>query len=293
MKYRFVLGIGRSGTTLLGRIVAFSATPMRFASEPFHGLKVHASPERPDTNCVLPGEADRVTFLRDSIVRLGEGLEGFRADRLMKVERDDAGADVLLIKEVHSLLAFPEIVRGLDHRTAVITRDTTRVLDSYLIRYKAGNDKYLVGEHSYLARYLGGRDAAPNPLLDAALSGVSRGVKAYLKRPKWLTSVPMRAACTMEVIRHFLTAWAGSDDAVIHVPYEELCLDPIGGMKGIYDFFDLAGNEETVRRIRETTSGESTEYYATDKDSRKVLTQDYRMLKERQVAALHRMVGRG
>jgi hypothetical protein len=278
MKYRFVLGIGRSGTTLLGRIAGSAATPMRFISEPFHGLKVQVSPERLDTNCALPGEAARIAFLRDAILGLGENLDGIRDDRRVKIERDDAGADVLLIKEVHSLLAFPEIVRGMNHRTVVITRDTARVLDSYLVRYKGGNDKYLVQEHAYLAQYLGGHGVSLVPLLDKALREVPGSVKSYLRRPRWMTSVSLRTASTMEVIRHFLAAWAKADESVIRVVYEDLCVDPPGEMKEIYDFLGLESTDESVRKVSQMTTGNSTEYYATDKDSRKVLAQDYRVL---------------
>lgn len=290
MKFRFVLGIGRSGTTMLGRIVAFSGSPMRFLSEPFYGLKEQASPERIDTSSVMPDEAERVGFLRDRIVRLGETLDLFRDDRRFKIERDDAGAEALLVKEVHALLAFPEIVRPLEHRTVVITRDTARALDSYVSRIDQKRRRYLFDEGEYLAACVRGRRPA-HPLVARALETAPQNVRRYLARPRWTTSALFRRVATMVVIRDFLRAWAESDPNVLHVRFEDLCLDPVGNGKRVFDALGLAFDDKTVAAITEMTSGSSDAYYATDKDSRKVLAQPFKALSPGRVAAVRRFAG--
>ena len=38
MRYRFAFGLGRSGTTLLGRLLALTSSPARFVSELCPGI---------------------------------------------------------------------------------------------------------------------------------------------------------------------------------------------------------------------------------------------------------------
>jgi hypothetical protein len=276
----FILGIGRSGTTLLGRLVALSPTPMRFISEPITCLKEPISPDRVDVNFISPAEQERVAKIRGILLRMEKEVEMFKSQMLARIERDDPVGRYLLIKEVHALLAFPQILKDLDCRVAVITRDTSRVLDSYLL--VEGNFKYLVEEYKFLKEYVAGRIAQRSPVIDAALEKVSPAVVRYLRRPTWITSRLRRTACTMEVIRHFLLAWAEQDDRVVAVQYKDVCLEPVSEMQRVLAFLGLACDARAESQILKMTSGESTEYYATDKDSRKVLTQAYRKLMPRE-----------
>lgn len=281
MRPILVLGIGRSGTTLLGRLVALSPTPMRFISEPITCLKEPISPDRVDVNFISPTEQERVAKIREILLSMEKEVEMFKSEMHTRIERDDPDGRYLLIKEVHALLAFPQILKDLDCRVAVITRDTSRVLDSYL--FLEDNFKYLVEEYRFLKEYVAGRTSQQSSVIDVALERVSSAVVCYLKRPTWVTSRLRRIACTMEVIRHFLLAWAEQDERVVAVRYEDVCLEPVSEMQRVFAFLGLACDAQAKGRILKMTSGESTEYYATNKNSRKVLNQAYRKLVPREL----------
>lgn len=276
MKHAFVLGIGRSGTTLLGRLTALSPTPMRFISEAITCLDEPISPDKVDTNFIGPTDRERITKVRETFPCMEKQLNIFKPKMRSMIERDDPDAQYLLIKEVHALLAFPQILADVDCRVVVITRETSRVLDSYLVL--KDNFRYLVEEYRFLADYASGRIAEQFPLLDAALKRVSPAVVRYLKRPTWMTTRLRRIACTMEVIRHFLLAWAEQDERVIAVQHDELSLEPVAAMERVFAHLDLDYDGQAENQILQMTTGESIEYYATDKNSRMILTQPYRIL---------------
>ena len=278
MRHAFVLGIGRSGTTLLGRLTALSPTPMRFISEAFTCLSDTISPDKSDTSYVSPSDQERIRKVQNTLPNMECGFEIFKPKMRDRIERDDSDAECMLVKEVHALLAFPQILANSDCRVVVITRETSRVLDSYL--QVKGNYIYLVDEHRFLAAYVSGRIAEREPIIDAALERVSPSVVRYLKRPKWMTSRLRRIVCTMEVMRHFLLAWAEQDERVMAVQYEELCKEPVAVMRQVFVHLGLKCDEQTERQTLKMTSGESTEYYATDKDSSKILNQAFRKLKQ-------------
>lgn len=278
VKLNFVLGIGRSGTTMLARLLALSTTPMRYISEPFYGLANQVSPNRIDTAFVAPREENRIKKLRDAISQMINDKNIFKPSKLFKIERDDNNATCLLVKEVHALFAFPEILNDIDCRIIIITRDTSRVLDSYLMSYKQGNYRYLAEEYLYLTKYVRGSINPPYTLIDAALEKVSPFLVDYLHRPKLLTSIVRRTVCTMEVTRQFLLAWAEKDERALHVAYEDLCRNPDTVGCEAFSFLGLDFNDITRNQIENMTRGSSTEYYATDKDSKAILDRPYRKL---------------
>src|SRR5262245_51979631 len=102
MRYVFAFGVARSGTTLLGRILATSATPARFVAELCPGI-----PERIPNPVFMvdPDDAATVDRVRQTIVELGCGRSPFAADQAYRLERNDPDAEVLIVKDVHSLLA--------------------------------------------------------------------------------------------------------------------------------------------------------------------------------------------
>jgi len=288
MKYRFALGLGRSGTTFLGRLLSLTTTPIKFINEPIPGLdnQVLQWPFFVD-----PRDHGLIGTVRKQITMLGESNEIIRKECEYKIERDDSDLFALLAKDVHNLLTYPEYLSNLDYKVVVITRNTTRVLDSYMVKYNSGNKEYLVGETKYISSVLRS-GASTSILLEKAISRTSPLVKTYLSRPLWLTQNPYRIAATMEVLRNYLISWAELDDRVIHVSHEDLCDSPIDTTRKLYDFLGMTFDDSVLSGIVEMTTGNSDEYYSTTKDSKKILEQKYRYLSDKQLRKVRRLIHR-
>jgi hypothetical protein len=284
MRYVFAFGVGRSGTTLLGRVLATTPTPARFAAELCPGV-----PERiPGPHFMVdPDDAATVQRVREAIVELGAGKCPFAPDQAYRLERDDADAEVLIIKDVHSLLAYPQILSGLDSwRAVVITRDTIRALDSYFHGHRPDQRQYLRADYAHVAARIG--SAPADSLLERAARGVAEDVRRYLRRPRLFTTEMFRQAAITEVLAHFLRVWSHADERVTHVSFESLCRDPLGEAVRLLDFLGLDHDDDTLIAVRRMTTGTSDAYYATDKDSRRVLQQPFKWMsagQQRRVAA--------
>lgn len=290
MRFAFVFGVGRSGTTLLSRLLACTTTPVRLVNELCPGI-----PDRIPHPVFMAEPEDEATALRvrEALALLAAGKTPFAPAQASRIERDDADARTVLVKDVHSLLAWPAILDGLaDWRAVVITRDPLRALDSYLHGHPRGQRRYLVEEYAYLARLLrrpGSR--APDPRVAKIAADLPRTMRSYLRRPRALTREVPRQAVATGFLARFLATWADEDERVAHLGFESLCRDPLGEASRLLDFLELDADDRTLQGIQEMTSGSSAAYYATDKDSRRVLEQPYKVLHPRQRHALSRLLG--
>ena len=287
MRYRFTFGLGRSGTTLLGRLLTFTSSPMRFVSELCPGI---ADRIPNPVFMVEPGDSSTTASVRDAVVGLGSGKSPFSEGQTFRIERNDPDADVLLIKDIHSLLAYREIIADLeDWRAVVIIRDVSRTLDSYFFGHPPESRRYLVEEYKFISDHLAGgrRDV----LMDRALAALSPTVARYFRRPRMFTNELMRQAAATDFMCHFLEEWADEDYRLTRVRFEDLCRDPLAEVMRILEFFELEYNDQTLAGIQQMTSGSCEEYYATDKDSGSILRQRYKFLGKRKLKRLETFLG--
>ncbi|TMA33751.1 MAG: hypothetical protein E6J87_09105 [Deltaproteobacteria bacterium] len=254
MRYVFAFGVGRSGTTLLGRILASTATPARFVSELCPGV-----PDRIPSPRFMVDPEDTATAnrIRDALEELGAGKCPFDATQAHRLERDDPDPEVVIVKDIHSLLAYPEILPGIDSwRAVAITRDTTRCVDSYFHGHGSGTRLYLRDSYAYVAERID--SLAPDSLLACAERALGSRVRRYLRRPRLFTTELFRQAAITEFIAHFLRAWSTEDSRLAHVSFESLCRDPLGEATRLFDFLDLDHDDETLyeRRVLRHRQGQ-------------------------------------
>ncbi len=290
MEYRFVLGIGRSGTTFLGRLMALSSSSKKFLVEPLYGLRDMPSPDLFDKAFINPENRTELDELTNIIENFCTRDSGIKKEERFRIEIDDNDAEILLVKEVHSLLALPLALKPLKCRSAVIVRDTSRVLDSYLFGHTPSQRRYLREEYIYLKKYIkqGHRGFE---LLDKTLGEFPSETLSLLKRPAFFVPQYLRFGIVMEIMKRFLIQWAEADSRVYLVGYEDLCRDPIGVCKNIYNFFDMDWDETTIQAIHDTTTGKNKGYYATDKNSCSMLTKPYKVLKKSRISRIKKITG--
>lgn len=292
MKYRFILGVGRGGTTLLGRMMAYSTSRLRFVVEPLPRLRTLPENRYVEPWSVLPS-ADDLDHAEKVLASHTHDAQVIRDPlRDETVERDDPQAEILLIKEVHGLLAFPVLSRRFDSKTVVITRDVERILDSYFSGHRPEQRTYLVDEYRFLRDHH--RRLSPLPggeILETAWTRSPAGVRSILRRPRSLTSELSRQAATTAFVLQTLVAWADSDPRVIRIRFEDLCRDPVGECERLFQFLDLERDATSVQQIRETTRGSGTGYYDTAKDSLAILNQPFQHMTPRRRKRVRRMLG--
>lgn len=290
MALRLVLGVGRSGTTLLGRIMASTSTPARFVNELCPGIGDRIDSPR---FMVAPGDARSQARVREALGLLLAGGTPFDEAQAHRIERDDPGAEVVIVTDVHSLLSWPEILAGVaDWRAVVITRDTLRALDSYLHGHRPPQRRYLTEEYALMTRRLREPRSEGDPIL-RALAQLHPTAARYLRRPRLFTTELFRRAAITQLLVACLQAWAVEDDRVAHVAFEDLCRDPIAEAKWLFAFLGLKYDDRTLAEIRHTTTGRSEACYATHKDSRRIADQPFRHLTARDRRRLTRFLGGG
>ncbi|MGE5801642.1 MAG: hypothetical protein ACM358_05255, partial [Gemmatimonadota bacterium] len=78
MRFAFVFGVGRSGTTLLGRLLAYTRTPARFVTELCPGV-----PDRIPNPVFMVEPEDGATIgrVRDALFELAAGKLRFAPDQ--------------------------------------------------------------------------------------------------------------------------------------------------------------------------------------------------------------------
>lgn len=274
MRYRFAFGLGRSGTTLLGRLLALTSTPARFVSELCPGIG-NRIPN--PAFMVEPGDTEAANRVRETIIDLSFGKSPFCEAQAYRIERNDPDAEVLLIKDIHSLLAYPVIVSGLDDwRAVVVIRNPMRTLDSYFHGHPPGIRRYLVQEYKYLARHLAVR--SDDALLARAAATTPPAIVRYIQRPRMFTTALFRQAAVTDFMCHFLKAWVAADDRITEVAFEDLCRQPLLETLRIFEFLELDHDDQTRAEIQRMTTGSSSEYYATDKNSALILEQPFKYL---------------
>lgn len=252
MKYLVVAGVGRSGTTFLARLMALSTTPMKVVMEPFPRAARHPNNGQVEPWSALPGSPG-VKWARRVLAGLTRSNKAINADvRDWTVEREDEGFGCVLVKLTHSLLALPEILKGLDYRCVAITRETARVIDSFFHGHTQEMRHYLQDEYKWLG--------FPH-----------------------VSDEAMRQALVTQAVKTRLVAWAMSDARVVWLTFEELCLDPLWSCRRAFDFFGLDYDEEAGAALARMTHGGQTGYYDTEKDSLRILRQEFKFLTREQV----------
>lgn len=280
-KYLFILGVGRSGTTFLGRAVALTSSRIKFISEIFPGVKTIQDRKHKDPNFAHPFDSDRIEDLCGAIRQSCQDNSLIMPSELkLRVQRDDTDKDHLVVKEVHALLAFPEVARKLNARTVIITRETLRVIDSYFRGPKPRI--YMEEEYRFLRKYLRDQSEHPDDLLDTSIAACPPAVIEYIRRPFLLTRELVRQTCITEFLRIYLLQWVTRDTKTMHITHSELSMAPVETMRRVFDFLNLQYDGNTVNGIKAMTSGKETGYYETQKNSRQIAEQPYKYLTEKQ-----------
>ncbi|NVM22267.1 MAG: sulfotransferase [Desulfobacterales bacterium] len=235
-KLRLILGVGRSGTSWLSRVLSKSTTPLRFFNEPLHPFR----PKLPFSNKYDHTAVPYCRSLGDDhpLVRVYKclTLSDYDWDRLLPgkiICRDDRKFSFCLVKEVHALLATEALLKKLQCATLFITRDPVYVVDSLLSFRRLNapiwqNESRYVRDGSFLVRYF------PEEAYRIQ-KYYGKNARTFNKKKR----IIMNKMLTVGIINKMLSSLADELDFVCHIRYEELCEDPEKIFKKAADFLSL------------------------------------------------------
>jgi hypothetical protein len=256
-KLRLVLGVGRSGTTWISNTLARTQTPVVFLEEPIY----HVYPPVCLANKIDHTASPFIIKRRNSADRLlttyrllsdlnSMAYRDLLSKRSFPIKRDDPGAEVVLIKEVHALLATEYLVSQLDCRAILISRHYITVVDS-ILNFSGLRDPYLWNEFnhinniSFLSRYFENEAAAIEKIQSNILNISDFRLKSIAVK-----------ALVVFLIQKIFTVIAASHKNVMLISYEEIMIDRdamfeqmaahlrIEYSKGNYSFGDINPTHE-------------------------------------------------
>lgn len=260
---RFIFGVGRSGTTWLGRVLGEAQQPICYLQEPFtYARPFYAFSDRHDRLALPPvarmSKRHPLAVLCRDVARPRHDFSrmlGRYAEQ--KVIRNDPDADLVLIKEVHALLAAPTLTSTLDAKAVTISRHPVYVVDS-LFDYQDlsvsiwRSEQGLVRDDAFLAVVAGDNAGRVRDALDRYPDdGVNRE-----------NTIIGKALTTALISKHLKLAAERSPD-ILHLTYDDLCKNPHDEFARAASHLDLTLGERGDRFIRETTSLRAGDHHPT------------------------------
>jgi hypothetical protein len=225
-KLRLVLGVGRSGTTWISNALAKTETPTVFLEEPIYHVYPPVCLANKKEHTASPyifkggNSAERLLTTYRLLSDLNSrAYRDLLSKRSFPIKRDDADAEVVLIKEVHALLASEYLVSKLDCRAILISRHYITVVDS-ILNFSGIRDPLFwmefnhIADKKYLSRYFEGDAAAIENIHKTILNISNFRLKAIAVK-----------ALVVLLIQKMFTIIAASHDNVMLISYEEIMVD--------------------------------------------------------------------
>lgn len=284
-KYIFILGLGRSGTTFLANLIAQSNTPMKVVLEPIFQSNsiIERYGGRENIFC-NPDNKNDINLYKKVFKSLWDSNDEIREPyKKNKIIRDDTKKEVIVIKEVHELLSFPDIICGFDSKIILIERNISRIIDSfYTGEFHKASLKYLVHENNYLRKILKS-DARDRKVLKQKKRAFD-----YYKRRYFYKRI-YKLSAQMILIISFLKNKLANDGRVYRTNHELLSTDTKNEIKKIYQFIGLDYNEIAESRITKFINGNSNGTFDVIKNSYQIVNQKFKYLSDKDVKFINNL----
>ena len=249
-KLRLILGVGRSGTTWLSRVLSETSTPIRFFMEGLYSVKPKLSfSEGNDHTAIkyypkLPERHSLLSVYR-SLIKPQYNWSALGLNR--HLQRDDPNWQFCLVKEVHSLLATEALLQFFSCPTVIVVRDPVYVIDSLFARdglsspYLCDESK-VVRQVAFLKRFMPEQSEA---ILEALHKVNSIG--------KLREQSILKKVLTVAIIQQMFCVLADKFQCIYLIEYEELCQSSQALFRSVAEFFTLDWDDRVERFLATTT----------------------------------------
>jgi hypothetical protein len=285
---RLVLGVGRSGTTWIGKTLARSKTPLVYLEEPiFHVI--------PSTCLHLGGDHTAIPYSSITDKRHERLLNTYQMFanspyhrqllniRNFPIKKDDDDPKIVLIKEVHSLMATEFLVRKLACPVLAVQRNYITVVDS-LMNFSGLDDIYLQGEFSALEK---------TPFLDTYFPDRKSeivNVKRTIERHQNMRERSiLKKALVVYIIQQMFDIVAKRNSNILVIAYEEILGDRDTHFRSLSKFFDMEytdGNYDFAKQSA-THSNPNNDIARSDND---ILIRRNKFLSDNDVNYIQEMI---
>jgi hypothetical protein len=248
-KLRLILGVGRSGTSWVSKVLSKTTEPSRFFSEPlFHIHPQLPYRERGDHTAIgYNGSSDAGPLLAAYQLVAHRQFDGAG---LPGGERNDAGWKICLVKEVHALLGTEAVLRAWKVPVVFILRDPVYILDSL---FAAQTLETIYLDHEVLA-------VQEKEFLDRFAGGTQEAVrKALADNARWprRRRVMLDKVICVQLLQRMFSALAVEFPRARTFAYEEFCERPMDTFQAAARALSIPWDETMAACLQESMRGDA------------------------------------
>lgn len=251
-KLRFVFGVGRSGTTWLSSTLANTNTPIHFFNEPMNPF-IHPMPfwNIGDKNAL---SYKKKLSSKHPLICLYNfiSINNIDWNNYFPVENfifSNVNPQVILVKEVHALLATEAVLKYFKSPTVFITRNPIYVVDSLLSFMNIQcsiwrTENFFIRNSNFLNIYnFSNRDK------------LLKYLRIYRDTPSSRESVVIGKAIVVGIINKMFTLLNSNYPNTMLLNYDKLCENPERIFQETSVFFNIAYDDKMKSYIERSTKG--------------------------------------
>lgn len=289
-KLRLVLGLGRSGTTWIAKVLSSTKTPVRYFEEPLHHIV-------PSLSFSSGYNHTAIRFIRvlDDTHRLAFAyklltLPEYDWDRLGiqdHLKKDDVSFKFCLVKEVHSLLATEALVNKFHIPVIIVVRNPFYIADSLFHAqslsspYLINHIRLMVHDSVFLGHYFANREDK--------IRSIFNQISTWADGRRKTVCESILLLCMMKE----MLEQVGKRSRFTHVvQYEELCLRPEKEFAQMAAFFGLAWSQTNQDALSATMSCKVpvTNPYSIKRNTKQQVNRPFRVLSQEEVEEARRLL---
>lgn len=250
MKYVFILGNMRSGTSWVAQVLSQSPTPLCYLREPLTNLKKYPqTSEKLQELWSVYVDSPEINYYVSMLADLPFSRKLLRSCHHTDIMSNSEKPKYLLIKEIHNIPAFHRILSSVDYKAVLIMRDPLRIVDSAFHNFRIR--AMYRDEYAWLQKAAAGDTPISDKGYLYALKSLSPTMIKALCGPKQNIEEFVRVYIIVLFQHYILEYWATVSANVYPIVYDDLCKDSISEFKKMFSFVGLKFNNKVEQFIAE------------------------------------------
>lgn len=288
-KLRLILGIGRSGTTWIGRMLATSSTPLRYFEEPLHSINPALSfaNVRSHTDISfykdLP-DAHRLLFAYKLLTLQNLDWDSLGLQRSLR--KNDKNFNFCLVKEVHCLLATEALLNRLQVPSIIVMRNPLYIVDSLFDAqtlssiYLVYQNKLILKDQVFFKRYF----SKTNDEIHSTFSKIAGW-------PDERRKIVQQRILMVSLMTKMLEQVAKNSTMSFLIRYEDICRSPEKLFSDMAAFLGLDWKQNSIDSLMGTLNfaGEGN-HYSVKRNTKKQLNRPFRFLTQEEIEEAKEML---